>query len=264
MIDIHCHILPGLDDGAKSLAGAVEMARIAEKDGIEKIVATPHLFRGNYMHEDLSLIEEKRKELNKTLKVNNIHVEILSGAEVYISHNLIDEIRKNRDYLVLNKSRYMFIEFPSDHVFSGVQKLFFELMQADIIPVIAHPERNSVFVRHPSLLYELVQMGAAVQANSGSFLGIYGKKTEEAVFRFLELNLIHFIASDGHNTRSLVPRISEAVMRVETEVGGERARALVVDNPKAVLKDRELPFFTEAVNPDKKEKKLRLKIPFIK
>ena len=264
MIDLHCHILPGLDDGAQSLDEAVEMARIAEKDGIEKIVATPHLFRNNYMHEDLSIIEEKRKELNKTLKVDNIHVEILSGAEVHVSHNLIDEIRKNRNYLVLNKSGYMFVEFPSEHVFSGVQKLFFELMQEDIIPVIAHPERNSVFVRHPSLLYELIQMGAAVQANRGSFLGIYGKKTEEAVLHFLELNLIHFIASDGHNTRSLVPRISEAVMRVETEVGSERARALVVDNPKAVLEDRELPFFPEAVNPDKKEKKLCLKIPFIK
>jgi protein-tyrosine phosphatase len=158
----------------------------------------------------------------------------------------------------------MFIEFPSEHVFSGVQKLFFELMREDIIPVIAHPERNSVFVRHPSLLYELVQMGAPVQANRGSFLGIHGKETEEAVLRFLELNLIHFIASDGHNTRSLVPRISEAVMRVEAEVGSERARALVVDNPKAVLEDRELPFFTEAVNPDEKKKKLSLKIPFLK
>ncbi len=264
MIDIHCHILPGLDDGAQSLDEAVEMARIAEKDGIEKIVATPHLFRGSYMHEDLSIIEDKRKELNKTLKVNNIHVEILNGAEVYIVHNLIDEIRKNRDYLVLNKSAYMFVEFPSEHIFPGVQKLFFELMREDIIPVIAHPERNSVFVRHPSLLYELVQMGATVQANRGSFLGVYGKETEEAVLRFLELNLIHFIASDGHNTHSLVPRISEAVMRVEAEVGDERARALVVDNPKAVLEDRELPFFTEAVNPDKKEKKLSLKIPFLK
>jgi len=264
MIDLHCHILPGLDDGAKSLDEAVEMARIAEKDGIEKIVATPHLFRDNYVHKDLSIIEEKRKELNKTLKMNNIHVEILNGAEVYIVHNLIDEIRKNRDYLVLNKSAYMFVEFPSKHVFSDVKELFFELMREDIIPIIAHPERNSVFVHHPSLLYELVQMGAPVQANRGSFLGIYGKETEEAVFRFLELNLIHFIASDGHNSRSLIPRISDAVIRVEAELGGKRARALVVDNPKAVLEDQELPFFTEAVNPDKKEKKLRLKIPFIK
>ncbi|GAG57688.1 unnamed protein product, partial [marine sediment metagenome] len=83
-------------------------------------------------------------------------------------------------------------------------------------------------------------------------------------FRFLELDLIHFIASDAHNARSLVPRISEAVMRVEAEVGGKKARALVVDNPKAVLEDRELPFFSEPVNPDEKKKKLSLKIPFVK
>lgn len=264
MIDLHCHILPGLDDGAESLEEAVGMARIAEAEGIEKIVATPHLFRDNFEYEDLSIIEERRKELSNVLEINNIQVEILSGAEVHISHNLIEEIRKNRNYLVLNQGSYMFIEFPSDHVFSGIKELFFELMSEGITPIIAHPERNSVFARSPSLLYDFVQMGGLAQANSGSFSGIYGKEIEEAVFRLLELNLVHFIGSDGHNTRSRAPRLLEAVKRAEMVGWKEKAKTLVWDNPKAVIENREIPFLAEPVNPEEKEKKFRVKIPFFK
>jgi len=264
MIDLHCHILPGLDDGAGSLEEAVEMARIAEGDGIKKIVATPHLFRDNLEYEDLSIIEEKRKELSQAIEEKNIQVEILRGAEVHISHNLLDEIRKHRTHLVLNQSSYMFVEFPSEHVFSGVKELFFQLMSEGIIPIIAHPERNSVFAEHPEFLYELIQMGALAQANRGSFTGLYGIEAEEAVFRFLGLNLIHFISSDGHNTRSMAPRLSETRKKAAMIVGEERARALVCDNPEAVLEDREIPYRPEAINPAEKEKKLRVKIPFWK
>lgn len=136
-------------------------------------------------------------------------------------------------------------------------------MSEGITPIIAHPERNMVFVSRPAFLYELIQMGALAQANSGSFSGVYGREVEEAVFRFLELNLIHFIASDGHNKRSLAPRLSEAVKRAEIVVGEEkRARALVLDNPRAVIENREIPFLAEAIDPE--EKKLSLKIPFLK
>lgn len=264
MIDLHCHILPGLDDGAKSLEEAVEMARIAEEEGIERIVATPHLFRENYLYEDLGIIEEKRKELHRALEAGNIHVQLFCGAEVHIAHNLMEEIRKNRSSLVINRSSYMFVEFPSRHVFSGVKELFFELMSEGIIPIIAHPERNSVFVRNPSFLYELVQMGSLAQANRGSLSGIYGREAEQAVCRFLEMNLIHFIGSDGHNTNALAPRLSEAKKMAEGIIGKEGAMALVKDNPGAVLEDKEIPYLPEAVNPSKKERRLPLKISFFK
>ena len=264
MIDIHCHILPGLDDGAKSLNEAVEMARIAEAEGIEKIVATPHLFRGNYEYEDLSIIEDKRKELNSVLEANSIQVEILEGAEVHISHNLIDEIRKNRSHLVLHKSSYMSVEFPANHVYSGIKELFFELMSEGITPIIAHPERNSVFIRNPSLLYELIQMGGLAQANSYSFSGIYGRDIKETVFRLLELNLIHFVGSDGHNKRSLAPRLMEAVKSIERVGGKKMAKALVWDNPKAVIEDREIPFLPEPIRLEERAKKFRLNLPFFK
>ena len=263
MIDLHSHILPGLDDGARSMEESLEMARIAERDGIEKIVATPHLFRGNFIYEDFGIIEKKRSELSQALKENNIHAEILAGAEVHISHNLIDEIRRNRENLVLNQSSYMFVEFPSDLVFSAAKNLFFELMSEGIIPIIAHPERNSVFIHSPSLLYELIQMGGLSQANSGSFSGLYGRRVEEAVLHFLELNFIHFIASDSHNTHSVVSLLSEAAREAEMIVGKEKARALVKDNPQAVLDDKEIPYLPEPSNPKEKEKSFKVKIPKI-
>lgn len=263
MIDLHSHILPGLDDGARNLQESLDIARIAEKDGIKKMVATPHLFRGEFIYQDLGIIQRKGDELSQALNENNIPVEIFTGAEVHISHNLIPQIKQNRQHLTLNKSSYMFVEFPSDHVFYGVKNLFFELMNEGIIPIIAHPERNSVFASTPSLLYELIQMGALSQANSGSFSGLYGKTAEEAVYHFLELNLIHFIASDCHNTRSIVPRLSYAVERAVTIIGEEKARALVRDNPRAVLADEDIPYLDEPINPEEKARSLKINIPGI-
>lgn len=261
MIDLHCHILPGLDDGANSLDEAVEMARMAEDDGIRKIVATPHLFRGEFTPNDLGLIEEKKQELVKALKKMNINIEVFTGAEVHISHNLIGEIRKNRKFLVINQSSYMFVEFPSEHVFSGVKDLFFNLMSEGITPVITHPERNSIFIRNSSMLYELVQMGSFCQANSGSFTGLYGLNSQKAVHRFLELGLIHFISSDCHNTRSIIPKLSEAVIRASGIVGEVNATALVEENPQAVLDNQEIPYFPAPVSPGEREKSLKIKIP---
>jgi protein-tyrosine phosphatase len=261
MIDLHSHILPGLDDGAQTLEESLEMVRMAEKDGIEKMVATPHLFRGDFIREDFEIIENKRSELSQALRANHIQVEVFAGAEVHISHNLVSHIMQNREHLTLHKSSYMFVEFPSDHVFSGVKNLFFELMSEGIKPIIAHPERNSVFVHNPTLLYELVQMGGLAQANSGSFSGLYGKHAEEAAFRFLGLNLVHFVASDCHSTRSIVPWLSEAVAKAEMILGKEKAQALVKDNPLCVMADEDIQNLDDPIDPKEKEKSFKISVP---
>ena len=261
MIDLHCHILPGLDDGSSSLAESLEMAKAAQNDGIRSIVATPHLFRGNLSTDDFDLIRERHRELSEALAKNKVAVEVKTGAEVHISHNLIGEIRAHRKSLALNGSSYMFIEFPSGHVYPGVRNLIFDLMSEGVIPIIAHPERNSVFVQRPGLLYDLVQMGALAQGNSGSLTGLYGREAGEAIIRFLEWNLIHFLASDAHNAGSIPPRLSEAVKSAEAAIGKDRAHSLVFDNPQAVLDDREIPHCPSPVDPRKSKKSLSFRIP---
>ena len=261
MIDLHCHILPGLDDGARDLDQAVEMARIAHEDGIEIIVGTPHLFNGSHAYDDLGVFEEKRALLEGALAAGDIPLKVLSGAEVHITHDLIASVCRHRDRLVLAGGSFIFIEFPHDHVFKGAKDLFFELMSERLTPIIAHPERNTAFVQFPKLLFDLVEMGALVQVNGGSLLGHYGPDSEAAAWRFLELGLVHFLSSDGHNSRSKPPRLAAAVERVAAAIGRENAAALVRNNPRAVIEDREIPFHPDPVHPDGKEKMLKLKFP---
>jgi len=259
MIDLHCHILPGLDDGSRSTEQSVEMARIAAGEGIHQIVATPHLFRENATH--LESIPGKLEALNRVLEEEAVGVRLFPGAEVHVSHNLIDEIRRHRERLVINGGSYMIVEFPEEHVFAGVKDLFFSLMSEGITPIIAHPERNAAFSRSPGLLYDLVRMGALCQLNSGSFTGIYGERSEEAAFSLLGLRLVHFVASDGHGVRSVPPRLAAAVEIVADVIGPQEAQALVVDNPRAVLDGSDLPYLPEPLEPHRKQRPLKIKIP---
>lgn len=261
MIDIHSHILPGMDDGAQTLDESLEMAKLAVEDGIEKMVATPHLFRGNNLHKNLGTINSLRNKLTEALEENNIDLQIFIGAEVHISHNLLDEIKQHRENLVINNSSYLIVEFPPDHIFSGVKQLFFDLMSEGLIPIIAHPERNSVFMRTPELLFDLVQMGGLCQVNSGSFAGLYGSRSQEAAIQFLKLNFVHFMGSDCHNTKASKPKISASVKAVASIIGEERAEALVKDNPLAVLDDKEIPELPEPKNLREKKKSFKIKLP---
>jgi protein-tyrosine phosphatase len=261
MIDLHCHILPGLDDGAESLAESLAMARVAQAEGIQVIVATPHLFRGDIGLADLAAVGRKKQELETALKQAGLPLKILSGVEVRFSHNLIEEIKRNKRALVIHTSSHMFIEFPFDYVYSGVKEVFFELMSEGIIPIIAHPERNSVFINHPGQLYDLVEMGCLSQANSGSFTGLYGQVVRETVTRLVSWGLVHVLGSDAHNSTSRAPHFKEALRIIESIIGPEAARALVVDNPRAVLEDKSLPYLPEPVNPAPKEKSFKIKLP---
>ena len=244
---------------------ALEMAQMAVDDGIIKMIATPHLFRAGYPEGGIEGVKKAREEFIRALEENSIPLGILPGAEVHISHNLVNEIKANREALVLNGSCYMFIEFPSEHVFSGVEDLIFKLKTQGIVPIIAHPERNSVLRKHPDFLYNLLKMGALTQVNQGSFSGIYGSRAQEAVFRFLELGFVHFLATDCHNTWIIRPQLSSAVRKAAQLIGEDNARALVDNNPLAVVEDKELPYMPEPRKAEKKKKSLKIKLPsFIK
>jgi protein-tyrosine phosphatase len=261
MIDLHCHILPGLDDGAVDMAESVEMARIARDEGVRTIVATPHVFRDGSDPKVLTLMVRKREELAQALAKEKIDLEVVSGAEVYFSHEFLDEVRKKRKRLVVNGSAYLFVEFPADHIYAGARNIFFDLLNEGLIPIIAHPERNGGFQKEPALLYELVRMGALAQANSRSFLGGYGTRVRETAVSFLKLNLVQLIASDGHSPRTRSPRMRAAVAEVAKMVGEKAALAMVTANPEAVIKDGEPPYRPDPVDPSTRKKSLKVPIP---
>lgn len=214
MIDLHCHILPGIDDGAQNLPESLRMAKMAVKQGIHTIVATPHYIKNRYENPK-QMIFTKISELNEALKVEKIDLKILPGQEPRIDGDLLAGMGKG-EIISLNGTNYLFIEFPSANVPRYAEKLFYDLQLNGLIPVIVHPERNMELIEHPELLYQFVKKGALSQVTAASLSGEFGKKIKNFSQQLIEFNLTHFIASDAHNTTKRGFRLQEAYKSVAT------------------------------------------------
>ncbi|MFB4167249.1 tyrosine-protein phosphatase [Virgibacillus sp. JSM 102003] len=200
MIDIHCHILPGLDDGAKSVTESIMMANEAAKQGITKIVATPHHNNESFMNYGTD-ITGAVDYLNGQLQKENIPVEILEGQETRVYGDMLEDL-KNGQVIAINKeSDYVFVELPTYQVPKYTTQLLFDMQIAGYKPVIVHPERNHELQDDPDKLYRIVKNGALTQITAASLLGFAGKKFQRFANQMIESNLTHFIASDAHNVK---------------------------------------------------------------
>ncbi|MFJ5759277.1 tyrosine-protein phosphatase [Neobacillus sp. NPDC093182] len=219
MIDIHCHILPGVDDGAQSLSESIEMAKKAVEQGIHKIVATPHHLTSSYENPKESIIN-RVNQLNVALRKEKIELDILPGQEVRIHGEMVEGCVAG-DILPVNHTPYILVEFPSNHVPRYTEKLFYDLQVNGLIPVIVHPERNQEIIEHPELLYQLVKKGALTQITAASVCGDFGKKIKNFSLQLVEANLTHFMASDAHNITNRTFKMSEAFGTIEKKYGNE-------------------------------------------
>lgn len=226
MIDIHCHILPGIDDGAFDLSESIEMARIAAADGIKKIVATPHIGNPD-LPED---IDEKINHLNRCLKSEKIPVEILRGGEVsaFLSPH---ECKR----FTINRTSYLLVEFPHTHLPANAGEIIFNMSVAGLRPIIAHPERNPSVLQNPERLKTLIQSGALVQITAASLTGEFGLEYQACALHLLRERMVNFIASDGHNTVQRPPLLSGAFKTAKKRVGKKTATALFSGNPDAMI-----------------------------
>ncbi|OIK10587.1 tyrosine protein phosphatase [Bacillus sp. MUM 116] len=216
MIDLHCHILPGIDDGAKSVEDSVAMAMEAAKEGIHTIIATPH-FNSQYDNRKPQILT-KVEELNLVLQEKGIDVKILPGQEPRIYGEILEDFQQNQ-IQTLNDSSYLFIEFPSNHVPRYAERLLFDLQMQGLTPIIVHPERNSELMERPELLYQFVEKGALTQVTASSVAGYFGKKIKEFSNQLIEANLTHFIASDAHNITSRSFKMEEAFDLIQSKFG---------------------------------------------
>jgi protein-tyrosine phosphatase len=217
MIDIHCHILPGLDDGAKDLNDSIEMAKAAIAEGITTIIATPH-FNGKYGNTK-EMILEKVKELNDELKQNNIGLTILPGQEPRIYGEILVDYELDKILTLNNSGNYLFIELPSNQVPRYTEQLIYDIQVAGMQPIIVHPERNGELLERPEKLYELVKNGASTQVTASSLVGYFGKNIQKFSQQIIEANMAHFIASDAHNITNRDFKMSEAWSFVEKKYG---------------------------------------------
>ncbi|WP_018663350.1 tyrosine-protein phosphatase [Heyndrickxia acidiproducens] len=217
MIDIHCHILPGIDDGAQNLYDSLDMAKQAVSQGIDTIIATPHHMNGRYENRKADIME-KVQELNKRLTEEQIDLTILPGQENRIFGEILEGYEKG-EIQTLADSSYVFIEFPTGHVPHYAETLLYDLQVKGLMPIIVHPERNSELMQNPDRLYEMVNSGTATQITAASLTGAFGKKIKKFGEQLIEANLTHFLASDAHNVKNRAFKMEEAVEEVEKKYG---------------------------------------------
>lgn len=240
MIDVHCHILPGTDDGPKTCDEALALGEQLIAQGVTTVIATPH-----HLHLQFpECPEEKLAALREALQQEFAgRLRVCPGAEV----RLVPEVKHllHRSDLFLNGSRYLLVEFPHDFVPHGIEHLVFELTSRNVVPLIAHPERNRQFRERPERLAELIRLGCYTQSDAPSIVGDYGRRVKKTVLTWIERGLVHIIASDAHGVTVRPAKLDQAVAEVEKTFGTDVARALFRDNPQAVIDDCEIPFTFE-------------------
>ena len=245
MVDIHSHIIPGIDDGSKNMEMTLEMIRNSEKEGTTEIVATPH-----YLLEygEATIIDVKKyvKEINDILEKEKINVKIYSGQEVYFTEKIIEDYMDG-NIGTINDSRYMLIEFPMDKFDEKIFDILYELQVRDIVPIIAHPERYKFFIEKPARINEFINQGYLFQVNAGSIVGKFGQNVKKTAYLFLTNNIYNFIGSDAHNIKSRNTGLKDALDLISKDVNID----IFEYSSKKVLKDEKIEFLGEKI----KEKK---------
>jgi protein-tyrosine phosphatase len=235
MIDLHSHILPGIDDGAKTLDVSLEMARMAVADGIHTMACTPHIYPGLYMN-DAPGIDQAREALQAELDQRGIALRLVVGADVHLVPGLLDGLRAGR-VPTLHGSRYVLLE-PSHHVMPPrFEESVFELVAAGYTPVITHPERLVWIEDHYDVFLRLVRQGAWMQVTAGALTGMFGPRAKYWGEKFLGEGQTHLLATDAHSSGRRIPRLSEARAVAERLLGPAEATRLVLDRPQAILDD---------------------------
>jgi protein-tyrosine phosphatase len=252
MVDLHCHILPGLDDGAKTLDDSVAMAEDAIADGITHVVATPHA-SSDYSFDFRrvrSALEELRARLNSRLI-------LASGCDFHLNHENLIAIRKDYRPFCINQKDYLLVEFNDFSIPPSLDQTLHELQLAEIRPIITHPERNGILRTHPERLHKWIAQGCFVQITAGSLTGVFGPGPQQHAWSWLTSGLVHFISSDAHNTSRRALKLKFAFDAVAARMGEAKARSLLMDNPLAAFEGRPLPYVPEIVTGPEPRKRKR-------
>ena len=253
MIDLHIHILPGLDDGAKTLEESIEMCWMSYRDGVRTIVATPHTLNSLYLN-DREIILKKVDELNEALtqcglriadcginselQTPNSELRILPGADVRLCENTLSHLDQGRVMTISDSKKYLFLEFSFQGIPHQAEEIIFQVMQRGMIPIITHPERNMELGQRPRRYYEMIRMGCLGQVTAMSLTGEFGPRIKQVAEKLLANRLIHFIASDAHSMNGRLPILSKGVRMAEKIVGKEEAQKMVTEYPQAILNGR--------------------------
>jgi protein-tyrosine phosphatase len=232
MVDIHCHILPGLDDGARTMEESFEMLKLAVANGCTDLVATPHSSSRFVFNE--ARVTEAFHELSALSRgLINLH----RGCDCHLNFkNLEDALAYPAKYSI-NRSRYLLVELPDLLSVTAVRAQLQALLNARTVPILTHPERNFTLQTNTHQISKWVALGCLIQVTGQSFLGRFGSAVKDSTDALMNGDLVHFVASDAHDCVHRPPNLAEAYEYVRDRWGDARARALFVDNPAAVVND---------------------------
>jgi protein-tyrosine phosphatase len=228
-VDIHCHLLPGVDDGAKDVEDSLAMARLAAADGTATIIATPHQL-GNFGHNVGDDIRARVNDLRQLLRNADVPLQVLPGADVRIEPGMVEAVIRGDVLTLGDHGRHVLLELPHE-LYLPLEPVLEELRRRKIVGVLSHPERNRGILRQPSVLAQLVDAGCLMQITAGSLCGSFGTSSQQLCEMMFRDGLVHFVASDGHGPRSRRPLLRGAFERIAELTDEMTASALCSVNP---------------------------------
>ena len=238
MVDVHAHILPGIDDGAADWEGALEMARMAVSSGVDTLVCTPHTnIPGMYENYKSEKLEDLFRSFERKLMKENIPLKVLRGSEIYASLDMQYRIDRG-DILPLNGTDCYLVEFGFDQEPDFMREVLYGMRRCGIRPLLAHPERYDCVQAFPALVYEWMMDGIYIQVNRASFFGRFGPEAEETVWRLLEHRLITCIASDAHSPKRRTTYMQDIYQLLKNEFSEDTAQRLLDIQPRMLVTGR--------------------------
>ncbi|AKS42618.1 tyrosine-protein phosphatase [Wenzhouxiangella marina] len=251
--DLHCHILPGIDDGSKDLEQSLAMARLAVEDGIRTVVVTPHHLNGVYANPAVEVARALR-ELREALIAEGIPLKLLPGSELHLVPELPAELAAGRALTLADRGQAALVELPVHTVPMGSEHLLEQIIAQGLQPIIAHPERNSELRQHPEILEEWVSMGCLAQVTAQSCTGQFGPQIRDAARQMVQRGLVHVVASDAHRDRRRIPHLSEAQRQIAQWTNQTVADLIAIDFPHRLIAGRrpDTEALTDALPPPRK------------
>jgi protein-tyrosine phosphatase len=231
-VDIHCHLLPGLDDGAAGWDDALAMAEMAVADGIGTIVATPHQL-GSHAKNSGDMIRAATVRFQRFLDGRRLPLRVLPGADVRIEPDLLQGIRRGEVLTLADRRRHVLLELPHD-VYLPLDRLLAELASVDLVGILSHPERNVGILKRPAVLRPLVEQGCLLQVTAGSLTGTFGLEIRKFTESLIQQGLVHIVSTDAHGTKTRPPALRPAFERVAELAGEDAAVDLCCRHPGAV------------------------------
>src|SRR5262245_3111373 len=243
MVDLHCHILSGLDDGARSMEESLAMAEMAIADGITHVVATPHA-SAEYRF-DYGAVKRGAAELGQAV---GTRLRLATGCDLHLNPENLAALKRSPSQFCIHQKDYLLVEFNEFAIPPAVDQTLYEIQLAGIRPIVTHPERNAILRAGPQRLEKWIRNGCYAQITGGSLLGSFGPGALETSLHWIARGLVHFVASDAHNTSGRPHKLRGAYQAVEKQFGRAKAEALFVDNPLAAFEGRPLPAVPEILD----------------